>query len=131
MILSFSNRHRYFVYRSACDMRKGFDGLSGLVMNEFKLDPLSGDVFVFFSRTGNRVKLLRWEDDGFAIYSKRLEKGTYEMLRDKNGGVIEIKSEQMQFILSGIILSSVKKKVRYEHRFVDKTSVESGVPKAS
>lgn len=54
MILSFSNPHPYFVYRPACDMRKGFDGLSGQVINEFKLNPLSGDVFGFFSRPGNR-----------------------------------------------------------------------------
>jgi transposase len=112
-------------------MRKGFDGLSGLVTNEFKMDPLSGDVFVFFSRTGIRVKLLRWEEDGFGIYSKRLEKGTYEMFRDKKGGVIEIKSDQLQFILSGIILSSVKKRVRYEHTNVSKYSMESGVSKVS
>jgi transposase len=131
MIITFSNRHRYFVYRSVCDMRKGFDGLSGLITNEFKMDPLSGDVFVFFSRTGVRVKLLRWEDDGFGIYSKRLERGTYEMLRDKKGGVIEIKSDQLQFILSGIILSSVKKRVRYEHYFVSKYPMESGVSKVS
>lgn len=115
MQLAFINRLRYFVYRTECDMRKGFDGLSGLVRNEFKMDPLSGDVFVFFSRTGNRIKLLHWEEDGFAIYSKRLEKGTYEVLRDKAGGVLEIRSEQLQFILSGIILSSVRKKVRYQH----------------
>jgi transposase len=112
-------------------MRKGFDGLSGLVRNEFNMDPLLGDVFVFFSRTGNRVKILRWEEDGFGIYSKRLEKGTYEMLRDKNGGVMEIKSEQLQFILCGIILSSVKKKIRYHHTNVSKYTVESGVSRVS
>jgi transposase len=131
MIISFSSRYRYFVYRSACDMRKGFDGLSGLVRNEFNMDPLLGDVFVFFSRTGNRVKILRWEEDGFGIYSKRLEKGTYEMMRDKNGGVMEIKSEQLQFILCGIILSSVKKKIRYQHTNVSKYTVESGVSRVS
>lgn len=127
MIVLFSNRYRYFVYRSVCDMRKGFNGLSGVVRNEFKMDPLLGDVFVFFSRTGSRIKILRWEEDGFGIYSKRLEKGTFEMMRDTQGGVLEIKSEQLQFILSGIILSSVKKRTRYEHANVGKYRARSGL----
>lgn len=57
-------------------MRKGFDGLSGLVREG---DPLSGDVFIFFNRRRTQVKLLLWERDGFSIYHKRLERGTYEL----------------------------------------------------
>ena len=60
MILSISNRYRYFVYCSGCDMRKGYDSLSGLVRSEFNNDPLSGDVFIFLSRTRNKIKLLHW-----------------------------------------------------------------------
>ncbi|MBK7968152.1 MAG: IS66 family insertion sequence element accessory protein TnpB [Bacteroidetes bacterium] len=52
MILSFSDRYRYFVYAGSCDMRKGYDCLNGLVRNEFKKDPLLGDVFIFLSRGG-------------------------------------------------------------------------------
>jgi hypothetical protein len=55
MNILFSERYRYFIYRQACDMRKGYDGLSGLVLNEFKMSPLSGDVFVFIS-TGRATK---------------------------------------------------------------------------
>lgn len=128
MNILFSERYRYFIYRGGCDMRKGYDGLSGLVLNEFKMSPLSGDVFVFISKPRNKIKILHWQGDGFVIYSKRLEKGTFELpkLQSSNAS-IEITSDQMQFILSGIILSSVKKRVRYEHHFVDKTSMESGV----
>ena len=54
------------VYSGSCDMRKGFDGLSGLVRNQFKADPLMNDVFVFLSRTKNRIKILHWQGDGFA-----------------------------------------------------------------
>jgi len=78
MQLAFSDRLRYFVYHPGCDMRKGFDGLCGLVRNEFNMDPLLGHVFVFFSRQMNKLKILHWQGDGFAIYSKRLEKGTFE-----------------------------------------------------
>ena len=113
-------------------MRNGFDGLSGLVSNEFSLDPLSGDVFIFFNRPRNRVKLLHWQGDGFVIYCKRLEKGTFELPNGNSSTCsIEISSEQLHFILSGIVLSSVKKRKRYEHANVDKKSMESVLSKAS
>ena len=74
MNISFVNRYRYFIYRGGCDMRKGYDGLCGLVINEFKMSPLSGDVFVFLSKPRNKIKILHWQGDGFVIYSKRWEK---------------------------------------------------------
>jgi len=128
MNILFSNRYRYFIYRGGCDMRKGYDGLSGLVLNEFKKSPLSGDVFVFISKPRNKIKILHWQGDGFAIYSKRLEKGTFEIPKLTScDASIEITSDQLQFILAGIILSSVKKRMRYEHHFVDNSIAESGV----
>ncbi len=124
MILSFSDRYRYFVYGSQCDMRKGFDGLSGLVRNEFDMDPLLGDVFIFLSRSRNRIKILHWQGDGFCIYSKRLEKGTFELPEKKSvEKSVSITAQQLQLIIAGITLSSVKKRVRYEHHFVDKKSL--------
>lgn len=128
MILSFSNRYRYFVYSIGCDMRKGYDGLSGLVRNEFNKNPLSGDVFIFISRTRNKIKLLHWQGDGFCIYSKRLEQGTFEIFKEKTAGSsVEVTPHQLQFILEGIVLSSVKKRVRYEHHFVSKNPVEAAI----
>lgn len=126
MVIAFSERYRYFVYASVCDMRKGYDGLSGLVRNEFKKDPLCGDVFIFLSRTRNKIKLLHWQGDGFCIYSKRLEKGTFELPKEKTTSLsTEISPHQLQFILEGIVLSSIKKRVRYQHHFVDKKSMVS------
>ena len=123
MQLFFSERLRYFVYRTGCDMRKGYDGLSGLVRNEYKMDPLTGDVFVFFSRQLNKIKVLHFQGDGFAVFSKRLEKGTFEMPKTNSAsGAIEISSDQLQFILKGIVLSSIKKRLRYEHQNVDKNT---------
>ncbi len=121
MQLYFSERLRYFVYRGPCDMRKGFDSLSGIVRNEYSLDPLTGDVFVFFSRHRNKIKILHWQGDGFAIFSKRLEKGTFEMPKQTAANnAIEISAEQLQLILKGIMLCSVKKRMRYEHAIVNK-----------
>jgi transposase len=123
MQLSFSERLRYYVYRGPCDMRKGFDTLSGIVRNEYRMDPLLGDVFIFFSRQLTKVKILHWQGDGFAIFSKRLEKGTYEIPKvNEKSNAIEITADQLQFILKGIVLSSVKKRMRYEHAIVHKNS---------
>lgn len=124
MNILFSDRYRYFIYRSHCDMRKGFDSLSGLIRNEWKKDPLSGDVFIFFCKRRNKIKLLHWQNDGFVIYSKRLEKGTFELPKNNS---VEITAHQLQFILDGIYLSSIKKRMRYEHHFVSKYPIESGV----
>ena len=128
MNIVFSDRYRYFIYRTGCDMRKGYDGLCGLVLNEFKMSPLSGDVFVFLSRPRNKIKILHWQNDGFVIYSKRLEKGTFELPKiNSYDASIEISSDQLQFILSGIMLSSIKKRKRYEHHFVSNFIGEPGV----
>lgn len=92
-------------------MRKGFDGLSGLIRSELKMNPESGDVFVFFNGPRTHVKILCWERDGFAIYYKRLEKGTFELLpRTENNSAIT--AHRLAFILQGVSLSSVKYRKR-------------------
>ena len=97
-------------------MRKGFDSLSGLVRSQLQLNALSGAVFVFFNKKRNQVKLLLWECDGFSMYYKRLEKGTYELpgCSDNNSSV-SISSQDLQLILQGISLKSVRKRKRYQH----------------
>lgn len=132
MIVSFSERYRYFLYRGITDMRKGFDGLCGVVRGEFLKDPLLGDIFIFLNRGRNRIKLLHWQGDGFMIYSKRLERGTYELpFEIKSDKSIEISAHQLQFILDGIVLSSVKKRIRFQLPNVDKKSIESRLSRVS
>lgn len=97
-------------------MRKGFDSLSGIVMQQMQLNVLSGDVFIFLNKKRNQVKLLLFEGDGFAMYYKRLEKGTYEIPAGGNEtGSLVISSEQLQLILQGISLRHVRKRKRYQH----------------
>lgn len=110
-MLSLSSSCRYFLYRHPADMRKGFDGLSGLVRDGLLKDPLSGDVFIFFNKRRSQVKLLLWERDGFSMYYKRLEQGTYELPLSTS---IELKSSELMLILQGISLKSVKRRKRFD-----------------
>lgn len=97
-------------------MRKGFDSLSGLVTSSMQLNVLSGSVFIFLNKKHNQVKLLLWDGDGFCVYYKRLEKGTYELpaVDDKNES-LSISAQQLQFILQGISLKSIRRRPRYQH----------------
>lgn len=113
-MLSISASQRYFVYSGLTDMRKGFDSLCGLVREEFKMNPQSGDVFIFFSKTRNKIKLLQWQNDGFAIYYKRLERGCFELPETMSESSFKITSQQLMLIMEGIRLSSVKKLKRYQ-----------------
>lgn len=92
-------------------MRKGFDGLSGLVRQGLMNDPLSGDVFIFFNKRRSQVKLLLWEKDGFSIYHKRLERGTYELPLNASA---ELQSDELMLILQGISLKSICRRKRFD-----------------
>ena len=78
-MLHLSSACNYYLYKSDTDMRKGFDSLSGIVSSHMQLNVLSGSVFIFLNKKHNQLKLLLWEGDGFALYHKRLEGGTYEL----------------------------------------------------
>lgn len=113
-MLNISSSQRYFIYSELTDMRKGFDSLCGLVREGFKMNPMNGYVFIFLSRTKNKIKLLQWQGDGFAIYYKRLEKGTFELPDKIEASGALVSSQQLMLIMEGIKLSSIKKLKRYE-----------------
>jgi transposase len=114
-MLSVSAAYHYFLYRGITDFRSGFDSLSGLVRAELDKDPTLGDVFIFFNRKRNQVKLLHFEGDGFALYHKRLESGTYEVpdASVSEGGQAGISSDELLFILKGIKLRSIERRARF------------------
>jgi transposase len=86
-------------------MRKSFDGLTGIVQNELKVDHLSGAIFIFLNRRRNQVKLLLWEGDGFSLYHKRLEKGNYELPAGGDGQLaVTVEADQLLLLLKGISL---------------------------
>ncbi len=114
-MLSLGSSHRYWLYAGVCDMRKGFDGLCGLVSSELGRDPLGGEVFLFVNRGRNRMKLLVWERGGFVVWYKRLEQGTFELPRPVPGQVsAEVSWRNLMLILEGVELKSVRERPRYE-----------------
>lgn len=111
-MIGLDQKRRYFLYSGITDIRKSFDGLSGLVINEMKGELLSGDVFIFLNRRRSMIKLLVWDRSGFVIYYKRLEKGTFEIpVTDKE--TLEIEWSQLVMILEGIRLKGIRRRLRY------------------
>jgi transposase len=95
-------------------MRKSFDGLSGIVRSAFDADPLDGSLFLFINRRRDRLKILYWDRDGLALWYKRLEAGTFEVLACHNDqGHVEIDATQLAMILNGVSLNSAKRRKRY------------------
>lgn len=107
-MLQLSASCHYYLYPGPTDMRKGFDGLCGLVTSQMALNALSGSVFIFMNRRRTHVKLLLWEGDGFAIYYKRLEKGTYELpCASSPSSSVAMDAPQLQLILQGVSLKKI------------------------
>lgn len=94
-------------------MRKSFDGLSGLINNELKKNPLSGDVFIFINKRRDRIKLLIWDRNGFWLFYKRLEKGRFQSLFANGQKGFSISYETLIMLLEGIDLNSIKRRKRY------------------
>ncbi|HLF51556.1 IS66 family insertion sequence element accessory protein TnpB [Flavobacterium sp.] len=110
----------YYVYSESTDMRSGIDSLSGLVRNQLQKNPLNGDLFIFVNKRKTQLKLLHWQGDGYAVFYKRLEKGTYELPTLNSNLSCEINSEQLLFMLQGVALKTVQKRIRYTHFNVSK-----------
>ena len=105
---------RVYLCATACDMRKSFDGLHALVRDTLELDAFAGHLFVFANRRRDRVKILYWDRDGFAVWAKRLEQGTYAMPFGEPGGKRrEITAQELAALLSGIDLSQAERRKRY------------------
>ena len=94
-----------WAYGAPTDLRKGFDGLSGLVTQRLGQDPLSGDCYLFVNATRKRAKVLLWDGTGLCIYAKRLERGRFACLwRDAEAGVVRLTVSELQLFLEGSAL---------------------------
>ncbi len=106
---------RVYLCLKPCDMRRSFDGLHALVNAVMQLDAFAGHLFVFANRRRDRVKIMYWDRDGFAVWAKRLEEGTYAMpFEDAAEKRREITAAELGAILSGIDLSDAKRRKRYQ-----------------
>lgn len=113
-MLSIAAGTRIFLAAGPTDMRKGFNGLQGIVSGVLQQDPLSGHLFLFINRRRDKLKILYWDGDGLAIWYRRLEQGTFQVPKvaaDRKSA--EIRSDELTMLLRGIDLTSVRRRKRF------------------
>ena len=107
---------RFCLYSQPTDMRKSFDGLSGIITNDLVGNPTSGDVYIFVNRRRDRMKLLVWDRTGFWLFYKRLEKGTFQIPPHPAEQLsIELSYDVLLMLVEGIDVTSIKRRPRYQH----------------
>lgn len=108
---------RVYLCAEPTDMRKGFDSLAGIVRERFGDDPLSGHLFLFASRRADRLKILWWDRDGFVIWCKRLERGTFRVPTDlhsrRDDGRIELPRRELAMLLEGLERKDLRISLRF------------------
>lgn len=95
-------------------MRRSIDGLSALVRERFALDPVSGHLFLFRNRRGDRLKILAWDRSGFWVLYKRLEQGTFAWPPEADGAPVEMRSADLLLLLSGVEITQTRRRRWYE-----------------
>jgi transposase len=101
-----------FLHTEPTDMRKGFDGLSGIVRSQFGADPLDGSLFLFINRRRDRLKILHWDGTGYWLYYKLLEAGTFEVI-ESDETCLRIDAAQLTMLLAGVSLANITRRKRY------------------
>lgn len=112
-MLSLPPSVRIWLAALPADLRKSFDGLARLVEDGLGGDPLSGHVYVFRNKAADRVKLLVWDSDGYVIYYKRLEAGTFRFPTAGGQASVAIRAADLLMLLDGVDLTSVRRRRRY------------------
>lgn len=113
-MLTISPAVRIYLATGATDMRRSIDGLSALVRERFALDPLSGHLFLFRNRRGDRLKILAWDRSGFWVLYKRLEQGTFAWPPASDGAPVEMRSTDLLLLLSGVEITQTRRRRWYE-----------------
>jgi transposase len=116
-LLSLTDQRNYHLYRKETDMRKGFNLLCGIVINELGRSVTTGDAFIFINKPRTHLKLLVYEQGGFTIFYRRLEKGAFEVPAfNLDAKSMQITADELHFILRGISLKEIKYRKRYQHQ---------------
>ena len=115
-MLAIPQQVKIYVALKPTDMRRGFPGLSGEVQSTLDLDPLSGHLFLFHNRRRDRIKILFWDGDGYAIFYKQLARGSFEFPApsDPNCPVVQIRASELSMLLDGIELKGRRRRPRYQ-----------------
>ena len=114
-MLSLTPSVKIFLCLLPTDMRRGFDGLMRMAEEYLQQNVLDGGLFVFINRRRDRVKLLYWDDGGLCIFYKRLERGTFEVPRDRDDATsVTLSPTELAMLLGGIELASVRRRKRYQ-----------------
>ena len=105
---------KIFLFTGATDMRKSFCGLSGIVRDQLGGDPSDGSLFLFINRRRDRIKAMYWDQDGLALWYKRLESGTFEAFKvDQDTKAVTIDPTELSLLLGGVSISSAKRRKRF------------------
>ena len=126
-MLSLPPSIRIFLARGVTDMRKQIDGLAGLVEHALEQDPFSGHLFVFCNRSRNRLKILYWEEGGYWLLHKRLERGRFAW-PDGDAPVISLSATQLHALLGGLDFRGARQRRRYTRK--DKSTQPTAPPHA-
>lgn len=114
-MLSIPGTVKIFLCLAPTDMRKSIDGLAGLASNVLRQDPLSGHLFAFISKRRDRVKLLYFDGDGYALWYKRLERGVFHLpAAQADQTSLTLAAADLSLLLSGVDLASVRRSKRYQ-----------------
>src|SRR5436309_16015325 len=113
-VLTLSPAVRIYLSTGATDLRRSIDGLSALVRERFTLDPLSGHLFLFRNRRGDRLRILAWDRSGFWVLYKRLEQGTFAWPTEPAGVPVEMRSADLLLLLSGVEIAQTRRRRWYE-----------------
>jgi len=109
------NNTRIFLCTEDTDMRKSFNGLCGIIRRAMNLDPLTGFLFVFKNKRADRIKIVYWDYDGYSMWYKVLQKGTFRFpdLQNFSSAGLEIEPSTLRLILDGVDLGTIRRQQRY------------------
>jgi transposase len=113
-MLTISSTTKIFLCMTPIDMRRSFDSLAGIVQDAMGHDSFSGDFFVFRNREETKIKILYWDRDGYAIWYKRLEKGSFKLPVAAAG--FQVEAAEFMMLLSGVEPTSIKRQDRYSRK---------------
>jgi transposase len=113
-MFTLSSSQKFYLYSASTDMRKSFDGLSGLILETHDKAPANTSVFIFINKQRNKMKLLHWTGGGFVLYYKRLEEGSFELPQyDMDASLILLNYTKIVMLIDGISILNIKKRKRY------------------